>query len=897
LTILWIGNHADDLASLAGEPFQQGAALLAEDGPSGMELARRENPDLILLNLTTPGVDGVEICRSIQADSATQDIPIVFLTESKADRPSRLRALEAGAEAFLRTPVDEAEFTALVRAMRKVKAANIQRRQERETPAAASGKPAFLHGETPPLGEENYRRLFEAASVGIGYYSPDGKIISFNASAAKHLGGQPADFCGKTIDSVFPRPAADEYMERIRKTALTGKAEEFEDKVDLPGGTRWFVSTIAPILSTANRVIGVQTISTDITRIKRTEMLLREGELALNRAQHVSHFGSWIWRIALNRLEWSDEMYRIFGIRKENFTGNLAEVVASAIHPDDRAAVDSSNNSVAQDGKPIPLEYRVVWPDGTVRTVWAEAGELFLDKEGNPEVLTGIVQDITERKQMENQRQLENELLHICHFASDTPQLIHALADFFQRVMDCEAVGVRLHQGEDFPYYETRGLPDDFIATERLLCARDQHGELLRTTSGAPILECMCGNILCGRFDPSKPYFTRQGSFWTNSTSELLASTTEKERLGRTRNRCNGEGYESVALVPVRAQGKTLGLFQFNDRRKGLYTAERIEFMENLVNYVALALANLQAAEALRESEKRYRLLFDSMESGFALHEIICDAQGAPCDYRFLEINPAFGKVTGLKSEALIGHTVLEIMPGTEREWIEKYGRVALRGESIQFEQYSHELAKYFHVSAYSPTRGQFAVIFQDITERKRAEEEMLKNKIMLTNILNSVPQTIFWKDCEGKFLGCNEKFARTVGLSDPQQVVGKPDAEIAAPGADIASYRTDDADVIARRQPKRHIDEQVLAANGTTIWTDTTKVPLMDSNGDVYGVLGVFEDITDRKLAERQISDQLTELRRWYSAMLGREKRIMDLKAEVNELLLERGQPQRYAS
>ena len=1041
LRTLIIGGEEDKrirLKEKIGRVFPDADGGQAEDGPSGIEQARRDSPDVILLDAAVgPVMDSFEVCRQLKAEPSTCDIPIVFLTNSSADRQTRFRALEAGAEAFLAEPVEETELTALVRAMVKVKAANQHARLEQEflanrsaepfdeiniphksavqrfaeqthenetrpsleeaqriarlgiwewnlnthqtwwssemfritgrvpesgAPAfdawlediypqdrdafqtavqtslttgsfqldlriirrndaqirwvhckaeavPAVGKPVALHGITQDiterkqteemllLNEGKYRTLFESASVGIGYYATDGTIISFNAVAAENMGGKPEDFAGKPIKAVFPNPDADEYLQRIRESAEFGKVEEFEDQVNLPGGPKWFVSTIAPITNTLNQIIGVQTISTDITRIKHTEMALREGELALNRAQHVSHVGSWTWRISHNRLEWSDEMYRIFGIRKENFTGNLAEVVASAIHPDDRAAVDSSNNSVVQEGKPVPLEYRVVWPDGTVRTVWAEAGELFLDKDGHPDVLTGIVQDITERKQMEKQRQLESELLQICHFAIDTPQLIHTLADYFQRVIGCEAVGVRLHQGEDFPYYETRGMPDTFIKMERFLCARDQHGELLRTTSGAPILECMCGNILCGRVDPSKPFFTRQGSFWTNSTSELLASTTENERLGRTRNRCNGEGYESVALVPVRAQGKTLGLFQFNDRRKGLYTPERIEFMENLVNYVALALANLQAAEALRESEKRYRLLFESMESGFALHEIICDAQGAPCDYRFLEINPAFGKVTGLKSEALIGHTVLEIMPGTEKEWIEQYGRVALSGESIHFEQYSQELAKYFHVSAYSPTHGQFAVIFQDITERKRAEEEIMKNKIMLTNILNSVPQTIFWKDCDGKFLGCNEKFARTVGISDPQQVVGKSDADIALPGTNIASYRIDDEDVIAQRQPKRHINEQVLSANGTTIWTDTTKVPLMDSNGNVYGVLGVFEDITDRKLAERQISDQLTELRRWYSAMLGREKRIMDLKAEVNALLLRGGQPPRYAN
>ena len=124
-------------------------------------------------------------------------------------------------------------------------------------------------------------------------------------------------------------------------------------------------------------------------------------EEALKKAQRVARVGSWAWHIRPSRLEWSDEMHRIFGISKKAFTGDLRDVIRRAVHPDDRARVEQANRSVRRERKPIPLEYRVVWPDGTVRVVWAEAGELILDEAGNPAVLTGIVQDITERKRAE----------------------------------------------------------------------------------------------------------------------------------------------------------------------------------------------------------------------------------------------------------------------------------------------------------------------------------------------------------------------------------------------------------------------------------------------------------------------------------------------------------------
>ncbi len=140
---------------------------------------------------------------------------------------------------------------------------------------------------------------------------------------------------------------------------------------------------------------------------------LRRSETGLRRAQNVSHVGSWVWHIKSNRIEWSDEMYRIFGIQKDQFTGNLEDVLSTTIHPDDRARVEESNRSVSQDKQPIPLEYRIVWPDQSVHTVWAQAGELVLDANKNPDFLSGFVQDITERKKAEIALQESQELFRL----------------------------------------------------------------------------------------------------------------------------------------------------------------------------------------------------------------------------------------------------------------------------------------------------------------------------------------------------------------------------------------------------------------------------------------------------------------------------------------------------
>ena len=126
-----------------------------------------------------------------------------------------------------------------------------------------------------------------------------------------------------------------------------------------------------------------------------------------------------------------------------------------------------------------------------------------------------------------------------------------------------------------------------------------------------------------------------------------------------------------------------------------------------------------------KRAEENYQTLFRQMLDGFALHEILCDPQGDPSDYRFLAVNPAFERLTGLHAEKLIGRTVLEVIPGTERHWIETYGKVALTGESTYFENYSADLKKHFQVKAFRPAPKQFACIFADITEHKRLEAQL----------------------------------------------------------------------------------------------------------------------------------------------------------------------------
>ncbi|MEF8698831.1 MAG: EAL domain-containing protein [Candidatus Accumulibacter sp. UW20] len=133
-------------------------------------------------------------------------------------------------------------------------------------------------------------------------------------------------------------------------------------------------------------------------------------------------------------------------------------------------------------------------------------------------------------------------------------------------------------------------------------------------------------------------------------------------------------------------------------------------------------------ADTLREqklaaSEQRFRSLFNSLSSGFSLHEIILDANGKPCDYRFIDLNPAFEAITGLRREDIVGRCAQEVLPQIESRWIERFGAVALTGDCQAFDDFSSDLDRRYRVTAYRPAIGQFALIIDDITALHRGEE------------------------------------------------------------------------------------------------------------------------------------------------------------------------------
>ncbi len=166
--------------------------------------------------------------------------------------------------------------------------------------------------------------------------------------------------------------------------------------------------------------------------------------------------------------------------------------------------------------------------------------------------------------------------------------------------------------------------------------------------------------------------------------------------------------------------------------------------------------------EALKESEKQFRQLFENMEQGFAVHEMIYNNDNKPVDYRFLLINKAFERLTGVNASDFLNKTVKEVLPNTEQIWIDNWGKVAQTGIPLHFDNYSQEFDKYYDVIAYSPKKDFFAVVFTDITDLKESEtklQQLNADKDRFISILSHDLKSLF-----NNIIGFSELLAQKIG-------------------------------------------------------------------------------------------------------------------------------------
>lgn len=292
LKILAIDDNDDNLTVLKAvvrDAFPDAKILTALNGVKGVELALSMNPDVILLDIVMPEMDGFEVCRRLKGDERLKHIPVIFLTALKTDRESRINALEAGAEGFLGKPFDPEELTAQIRAMAKIKAANEFVRIEKEQLALmVAERTVELEKELAERkkaeaalkeSEQKYRTLFENSPVGIILIDVNGRILEVNQSLLNSL-GSPSLEATKAINMFeFPELIEAGVSDLFRSCISSGRHVNAE----LPYTSKWDKPTymrllLTPMKDIYGNIYGCQGVLEDVSEQKKLETKLNHAQ-------------------------------------------------------------------------------------------------------------------------------------------------------------------------------------------------------------------------------------------------------------------------------------------------------------------------------------------------------------------------------------------------------------------------------------------------------------------------------------------------------------------------------------------------------------------------------------------------------------------------------------------
>ncbi len=582
----------------------------------------------------------------------------------------------------------------------------------------------------------------------------------------------------------------------------------------------------------------------------------------------------------------SDEIENLSGYLAFDLVRNMAVSYKGIIHEDDRERVEQAVQEGMKCRKPFFLEYRILHKNGSIRWVM-EKGQGAFDKDGNVLWINGAISDTTEfkmteeelreyreqlevlvkerteelnrvneqlqldiaaRKEMEDRQKLAMRILELLNKSGEGNSLIGSILNLIKEFIGSEFVGIRIREGEDFPYYETSGFPEDFIACERSLCARDVAGEMIRDSQGNPIYECMCGNIICGRVDPSLPFVTENGSFWTNSITELLASAIEEDFQTRIRNCCNEFGYESVALIPLRSDSETIGLMQFNDKSKGMFTRQIIEFFEGIGSSIGIAIDRKRAEDALRESEGRLKSIFRAAPIGIGL-----------VNNRVLGwTNDRLQKMVGYTDDELQGKSARVLYP-TDEEYecvgrekyaqIEKYGTGTV--ETRMLRKDGEVIDVLLSSTPIDPADLSAGITFTtlDITARKRDHKALKESEEKYRSMMEAMSESAYICSKDLRITYINPAMEEKVGI----HTVGKLCYQVVYGQDERCPWC-----VFDRVQKGESTDSEVYNPKDGRYYQHSHS-PIFHMDGTV-SKMTISRDITERKIAEEKIKASLEE-------------------------------------
>lgn len=553
------------------------------------------------------------------------------------------------------------------------------------------------------------------------------------------------------------------------------------------GEDRWVLGNAAPVRDKDGRIVAGVVVFPDITERKQAEARLAESNERFQLVARGTSDAVWDWDIVRNRAWWNEQFYERFDSDR-NVLPSL-ESWTALIHPDDRERVTAGFlRAVERGGDKWEDEFRIRLKDGSYAAV-EDRGLILRDAGGNPIRVLGAMTDITARKEAEALLRESEERLRLALDAAH-------MGTFDWDMVVNRITWTRWHEelwgyapGEFDGTYEafaTRVHPEDLrrVDAEVSRCIRDHkpfshefrvvwpdgtvhwmqgQGEFTFDAATRPVR--MRGVVkeitdrkqaeaalseseerFAGAFHTSPAAFTitrvADGTFVdVNQAFLSLFEFNRDEVIGRTTTELGVLTAEERARV-ISAELESGGLrnAELLARSKSgrpvhvLFSSKPMDLAGEAHHITTLIdITERKRAETeLVDSERRHRALFENMNAGFVLFEVLQDDRGHPVDLIVLAANEGFERSTGLKVSEAVGKRISRVLPGIEKDaadWIGTYGKVALTGEPRQFEQVSELLGDYYSIAAYQAAPRQCAVTFLDITKRRKAEAAVRESR------------------------------------------------------------------------------------------------------------------------------------------------------------------------